>query len=102
MLFAVLNGFIGNTDLERYVEPDGSIVIGFYSFLGKFFFVTFLSTMFVRMFNHIDTDYESIRRMEMVRLKNSKSFDNVVSGITLTFFPINAPLLPFLIPVMIF
>jgi len=73
-----------------------------YQYSTKFVLASFLATMFVRMFSRIHTEYESIRRMEMIRLKNSRSYDNLYSGITLTFFPINVPLLPFLIPVMVF
>ena len=40
--------------------------------------------------------------MNIIKLKNSNSYDNLVGGVTITFYPISIFILPFLAPVVIF
>jgi len=40
--------------------------------------------------------------MNIIRLKNSSSFDALTGGVTITFFPISILVLPFIVPVVVF
>ena len=40
--------------------------------------------------------------MNIIRLKNSSSFDLLSGGVTITFFPISILVLPFIVPVVLF
>jgi hypothetical protein len=40
--------------------------------------------------------------MNIIKLKNSNSYDNFYGGVTITFYPISIIMLPFVIPVVIF
>lgn len=38
--------------------------------------------------------------MEFIHLKNTKNFDSKIGGVTMTFFPINFIIIPFILPVV--
>lgn len=40
--------------------------------------------------------------MNIIQLKNSKSYHDVYGAVTITFFPINIPVLLFIIPIIMF
>jgi hypothetical protein len=44
---------------------------------------------------------DAYRRFNIIKLKNSVSYDKYIGGVTLTFFPINILMLPF-IPFIVF
>lgn len=54
--------------------------------------------MFVLRYAEVHRNMEALNRKEMIRLKNSICFDKFYGAITMTYFPINLALLPFLIP----
>lgn len=58
--------------------------------------------MFINRYKNVWKNLDALRRMNIIKLKNSSSYDNLYSGITITFFPISIILLPFIIPVVIF
>ena len=45
---------------------------------------------------------EALRRMNIIKLKNTNSYDKLYGGVTITFFPISIIMLPFVIPVVVF
>jgi len=44
---------------------------------------------------------DAYRRFNIIKLKNSVAYDKFVGGATLTFFPINIMVLPFILPIII-
>ena len=40
--------------------------------------------------------------MNIIKLKNTNSYDKLYGGVTITFFPISIIMLPFIIPVVVF
>ena len=40
--------------------------------------------------------------MNIIKLKNTNSYDKLYGGVTITFFPISIIMLPFVIPVVVF
>lgn len=69
-------------------------------FICQTFFGSLLIAMFVLRYQHLWTNIEAIRRMDIIKLKNSQSYDPTFGAITMTYFPINILLLPFLLPLM--
>lgn len=57
--------------------------------------------MFVLRYKHLWKNIEAIRRMDIIKLKNTQSYDPVFGAITMTYFPINLILLPFLVPLIL-
>jgi len=58
--------------------------------------------MFINRLQIVYKNLAAIRRMDIIKLKNSSSFDPLYGGVTITFFPISIMILPFIIPVIIF
>jgi len=48
------------------------------------------------------SNLEALRRMNIIKLKNTNSYDKLYGGVTITFFPISIIMLPFVIPVVVF
>ena len=49
------------------------------------------------MFKNLEAD----RRMNIIKLKNSISYDELYGGVTITCFPFSIIMLPFLLPIVI-
>lgn len=64
--------------------------------------LSFLVSMFINKLKQVYLNLDAIRRMNVIRLKNSISYDEELGAITITFFPINLIVLPFLPMLAIF
>lgn len=64
--------------------------------------LSFLVAMFINRYKFVYTNLEAFRRMNIIKLKNTNSYDNLYGGVTITFFPISIIMLPFVVPVVIF
>lgn len=64
--------------------------------------LSFLVAMYINRYKYVYVNIDAFRRMDIIKLKNSSSFDEFYSGITITFFPINILVLPFILPVVLF
>jgi len=58
--------------------------------------------MFINRYKVVWTNLEALRRMNIIKLKNTNSYDKLFGGVTITFFPISIIMLPFVIPVVVF
>jgi len=74
--------------------------VGSYAYVFFFLLITFLVAIFVNRYSAIYSNIEAVRRMEIIKLKNSKNYDPLIGAVTMTFFPINILLLPFILPVI--
>mmetsp|Transcript_11802 Transcript_11802/g.18131 ORF Transcript_11802/g.18131 Transcript_11802/m.18131 type:complete len:181 (-) Transcript_11802:656-1198(-) len=61
----------------------------------------FLSTIFVLRYVKVSKSIEADKRKDIIKLKNVIDYDPVYGAITMTFFPINIVLLPFIIPLLV-
>lgn len=52
--------------------------------------------MFINRYKVVFKNLDALRRMNIIKLKNSSSFDKVIGGVSITFFPISVILLPFI------
>ena len=63
-------------------------------------FLSLLAAMFINRYTLVFKNLDAYRRFNIIKLKNSVSYDKFVGGVTLTFFPINIIMLPFIIVVV--
>jgi len=64
--------------------------------------LSFLVAMFINRYKYVWTNLEALRRMNIIKLKNTNSYDKLYGGVTITFFPISIIMLPLVIPVVVF
>ena len=63
--------------------------------------LSFMVAMFINRYKFVYKNLDAMRRMNIIRLKNSSSFDELTGSISITFFPISICVLPFIIPVVL-
>mmetsp|Transcript_22568 Transcript_22568/g.34872 ORF Transcript_22568/g.34872 Transcript_22568/m.34872 type:complete len:174 (+) Transcript_22568:327-848(+) len=64
--------------------------------------ISLLAAMFINKYKYAWKNLAAYRRFNIIQLKNSFSFDQHIGGVTMTFFPINILMLPFIIPILVF
>ena len=64
--------------------------------------LSFLVAMFINRYKFVFKNLAALRRKNIIKLKNSSSYDPVSGGVTITFFPVSILVLPFIIPVVMF
>mmetsp|Transcript_11804 Transcript_11804/g.18141 ORF Transcript_11804/g.18141 Transcript_11804/m.18141 type:complete len:135 (+) Transcript_11804:1243-1647(+) len=69
-------------------------------FIFKVLLSSLLAAMFINKYNSVYQNIEAHKRFNIIRMKNSESYDKYVGGATLSFFPVNIIILPFLLPIM--
>mmetsp|Transcript_30416 Transcript_30416/g.46592 ORF Transcript_30416/g.46592 Transcript_30416/m.46592 type:complete len:126 (+) Transcript_30416:830-1207(+) len=70
-------------------------------YLFKVLLLSLLGAMFINKYKVLFQNIDAHKRFNIIRMKNSESYDKYVGGATLTFYPINIIITPFLIPIMI-
>mmetsp|Transcript_41396 Transcript_41396/g.63100 ORF Transcript_41396/g.63100 Transcript_41396/m.63100 type:complete len:249 (+) Transcript_41396:329-1075(+) len=96
-----INLFVGVTDLSEFNYPQGQIYMLACAFLSRTFLFSFMIAMFVLRYFFVWQNIEATRRMDIIKLKNSQQYDPLYGCITMTYFPINVILLPFILPIML-
>ena len=86
--------------MDEYNKPEGQMFILVFVFISQVFLISFLIGMFVLRYFHVWKNIEATRRMDIIKLKNTQCYDKHFGAITMTYFPINIILLPF-IPALI-
>mmetsp|Transcript_12390 Transcript_12390/g.19309 ORF Transcript_12390/g.19309 Transcript_12390/m.19309 type:complete len:131 (+) Transcript_12390:4797-5189(+) len=66
----------------------------------QIFLMSLLVAMFINKQTTVMRNLDAYRRFNIIRLKNSEQYDQYIGGITVTFFPINILMLPFVLPVI--
>mmetsp|Transcript_8089 Transcript_8089/g.13583 ORF Transcript_8089/g.13583 Transcript_8089/m.13583 type:complete len:171 (+) Transcript_8089:640-1152(+) len=98
----IFDGFNGNQDFANYSFPQGQIFIALFAYIFSILLVSFLVSMFINRYKFVYKNIDALRRMDIIKLKNSSSYDKLIGGVSLTFFPVNVFLLPFILPVVVF
>ena len=70
-------------------------------FVFRMLLLSLLAAMFINRYKEVYYNIDAHKRFDIIRMKNSESYDRYVGGATLTFFPINIVVLPFLLPLML-
>jgi hypothetical protein len=82
--------------------PVGRIFITIFVYFFNILLISFLVAMFINRYKYVYTNLDSLRRKNIIKLKNSSSYDNLHGGVTITFFPISIVLLPMIAPIVLF
>jgi len=91
-----------NTIIEdSKMRMAGEAYMSVFQYISSVFFFGFLSTMFVLRYVKVYKSIEADKRKDIINLKNMITYDPIYGGITMTFFPINIILLPFILPLII-
>ena len=96
----MFDGLVGNLDYTGYTLK-GKIFLTVFSFLSTMLLLTFMVAMFNNRYQIVFKNLDFLRRLNIIKLKNSVSFDPFLGGITTSFFPINIILLPFIVPILV-
>jgi hypothetical protein len=98
----LFDGFMGRQNFGNYQFPQGQIFITLFVFIFNIMLLSFLVAMFINRYKFVWNNLEAIRRKNIIKLKNTISYDKLYGGVTITFFPISIIMLPFVIPVVVF
>ena len=96
-LFDAMNG---NQQFDQFTLPFGQVYIAAFMYLFRVLFISLLAAMFINKYKQVYTNLDAFKLFNIVRQKNSLSFEKYIGGITMTFFPINILILPFMFPVL--
>ena len=97
----LFNAFNGNQEFEEFLAPTGQIYIGIFMYIFKVLLMSLLAAMFINKYKQVWKNLEAYRRFNIIRLKNSVAYDKFLGAVTITFFPINILMLPFIPPITI-
>ena len=64
--------------------------------------MSLLAAMFINKYKQVYKNLDAYRRFNIIKLKNSVAYDKFIGGVTLTFYPINIIMLPFIAPIVAF
>ena len=101
IILDIFDGVNGKQNYDDYKEPEGKAFITVFVYIFKILLLSFLVSMFINRYKFMWQNIDAIRRMEIIKLKNSKSYNELYGGVTITFFPISLIALPFLIPIIL-
>jgi hypothetical protein len=62
--------------------------------------MSLLAAMFINKYKIVWRNLDAYKRFDIIKAKNSISYDKFIGGITMTFFPINIIMLPFIAPIL--
>jgi hypothetical protein len=102
IILDIFDGFNGKQDFTQYQFPQGKIFITLFVFIFNVMLLSFLVAMFINRYKFVWNNLDARRRMNIIKLKNTNSYDRLYGGVTITFFPISIIMLPFVIPVVVF
>mgnify|MGYP006092092429 CR=1 FL=1 len=97
----IFDGLNGQQNFDDYTK-EGTIFITLFVFIFNILLLSFLVAMFINRYKFVYRNLDALRRMNIIKLKNSASFDKTYSSVTITFFPISIILLPFIPAVIAF
>lgn len=101
IILDIFDGLNGKQDFDDFTYPEGKIFITFFVYIFNILLLSFLVAMFINRYKVVFKNLDALRRMNIIKLKNSSSFDKVIGGVSITFFPISIILLPFIVPVVL-
>jgi len=62
--------------------------------------MSLLAAMFINKYKVVWRNLDAYKRFDIIKAKNSISYDKFLGGITMTFFPVNILILPFIPPIL--
>ena len=98
----MFTGFVGNQNFDEFRPPIGLVYIASFMYIFKVLLVSLLGAMFINKYKVVWRNLDAYKRFNIIRMKNSISYDKFIGGSTLTFFPINIVMLPFIPSIIAF
>jgi hypothetical protein len=92
---------MGRPNFDTFIEPQGQVFILIFVYIFRIMLLSLLVAMFINKYQRVWVNIDAQRRMNIIRLKNTRNYDILYSGISITFFPISVIILPFVLFVMI-
>jgi hypothetical protein len=90
----------GKSQFYNFSNPFGQIFIGSFMFIFKILLLSLMAAMFVNKYKTAYKNLDSYKRFSIIRMKNSSRYDAHLGAISLTFFPINILIAPFILPII--
>ena len=69
-------------------------------YLFKVLFLSLLAAMFINKYKVVWRNLDAYKRFNIIKAKNSISYDKFIGGCTLTFFPFNILMMPLIPPIV--
>ena len=98
----ILNAFYGKPEFSFFTQPDGQLFIMLFVYVFNILLVSFLVAMFINRYSFLWGNLDALKRMNIIKLKNTSDYDPLYGGVTITFFPISLIILPFIPFVVLF
>ena len=98
----IFDGFNGKQKFDEFTFPEGQSFITVFVYIFNILLLSFLVAMFINRYKNVWKNLDALRRTNIIKLKNSSSYDRLIGCITITFFPISIIVLPFILPVVLF
>jgi len=92
----ILNAFLGHSKSEVFSYPWGLMYILTVTFVLKILFFSLLVTMFILRCLEVSKNIDAKKRMEIIKQKNISGYDDVYGAITMTSYPVNVVIIPFM------
>ena len=102
IILDIFDAFNGKQNFDDFTFPEGQTFIAFFVYIFNILLLSFLVAMFINKYKFVWKNLDALRRSNIIKLKNSSSYDSVFGSITITFFPFSIFVLPFIVPVVIF
>ena len=91
---------LGRPHFEDFSEIGQSWFLAYvYGF--RILILSLLTSMYINAYRTLRKDLEYLRLQRIIMLKKTIAYDNVIGGVTLSFFPLNVLILP-LMPMIVF
>ena len=85
---------------QLFTMPIGQTYIAVFMYIFKVLLMSLLAAMFINKYKQVWKNLDAYRLFNIIKLKNSVAYDKYIGGITLTFFPINILMLPFIMVIV--
>lgn len=102
IMLDIFDGFNGKQRFDDYTFPEGQVFITLFVYIFNILLLSFLVAMFINRYKVVWKSLDGMRLMNIIKLKNSSSYDKLYGGVTTTFFPISIIVLPFILPLILF
>lgn len=96
----LFNAINGNPLFHQFNIPIGQVYIAVFMYIFKVLLMSLLASMFINKYKQVWKNLEAYRLLKIIRLKNSVAYDKYIGGVTLSFFPINVIVTPFILPII--
>ena len=96
IILDLFNAFNGITDFAEFTVPLGQSYVAILMYSWRILVISMLASMFIARYRLVWANIEAYRYLRIVQLKNNLAYDKYIGCITLSFFPLNILIMPFI------